>query len=152
MKRLRRIIAILAVIVIAICGLLLLNFTAPNPTGRRYSSETPLLSGQSLAVGNDAERILSNDLHLPNNNDPDQRQCFCPAQPPQPPNGCKVCIAKVPFSDPSFSSRRPDFVGPTFIAESKNVQTLLVKQSGLLPQINDYAQGAKTSGRQLWVF
>lgn len=46
---------------------LLLNFTAPNPTGRRYSSDVPVLSGSPNEIGASAERILSHDLGVEKN-------------------------------------------------------------------------------------
>ncbi len=79
MKKIRRIVFLLALISLVASVVLLMNITAPNPTGRRYSSEVPLVGRQANAqqIGADGERILSNDLHLPNNNEADQRQCIC---------------------------------------------------------------------------
>src|SRR5258708_34300875 len=105
MKRLRRTIAVLAFASFAICVLLLLNVTAPNPTGRRYSSEMPLVTGQGTSndIGTDGERIMAKDLRLPSNNDPDQLQCICPNPSSKAPSGCRVCIASLNFTSSSAS-------------------------------------------------
>jgi len=128
----------------------LLNVFAPNPTGRRYSSRTPLTTGQanSRQIGLDAEQVLADDLHLPRNDAPDQLQCICNDPANHSPNNCRLCIASVSMSGPY---RRPDFVGTNFIAEAKNTQNLLY-DSRDLPQIKDYAVAAKAMGRPLWVF
>jgi hypothetical protein len=56
-------------IALTACVVLLLNFTAPNPTGRRYSSESPLMTGQGSAqqIGLSAERVLARDLGIARN-------------------------------------------------------------------------------------
>ncbi len=66
-KTVRRLLFPLALAGIILCGVLLLNFTASNPTHRRYSSQTPLTTGQGTGakIGQDAERILSKDLGIP---------------------------------------------------------------------------------------
>jgi hypothetical protein len=56
-----------SIAVMIVGAVLLLNFTAPNPTGRRYSSDTPVLSGSSNEIGASAEIILSHDLGVPKN-------------------------------------------------------------------------------------
>lgn len=146
MKIIRRLILLVAIIAFALCIVLLLNFTAPNPTHRRYSSETPLTTGQANGkqIGDDGERILSNDLNLPNNNDPAQLQCLCGNGS----NPCKSCLTKLP----SLSTYRvPDFVGPNFLAEAKNKQDLLYTGREV-DQIHDYVLAALLMNRPLWVY
>ncbi|MBZ0281543.1 MAG: hypothetical protein K8L97_12460 [Anaerolineae bacterium] len=150
MKFLRRSIMVFALLVGVICVVLLINFTAPNPTGRRYSSETPLTTGdaQGWEIGRDGERVLSKDLHLLTNNDPAQTQCICSTGSNRRPNQCKVCIAEL-ASLANF--RVPDFVAPDFMAESKNEQGLLY-YGREISQISDYALAAHLTGRHLWIY
>jgi hypothetical protein len=150
MKRLRFILIILFQLIAVISILLLLNVTAPNPTHRRYSSETPLTTGQAASqeIGASAERILSKDLGLPNNNDADQLQCICRRDSDSKRSYCRACLAIVQ----SVSSYRiPDFVGPNFIAESKNTQGLLYAGREV-DQIRDYVAAARMLRRPLWVY
>lgn len=150
MKRIRRLVFGISLFGAVICVILLLNITAPNPTGRRYSSEIPLTTGggSGEAIGRDAERILAHDLRLPNNNDPDQRQCLCQSAVLSTSRDCNVCLAA-----PGLHStyRIPDFIAPGFIAESKNTQNLLYGGREF-DQISDYALAAKSLNRPLWVF
>ncbi|MBX3064915.1 MAG: hypothetical protein KF726_18175 [Anaerolineae bacterium] len=149
MKKLRRLALAISLICALISIVLLLNFTAPNPTGRRYSSEIPLTTGQGRAqeIGSDGERVLAQDLRLPNNNDADQLKCICNSGQPDP-NQCSVCLANVTMQSPF---RRPDFIGTNFIAEVKNAQNLLY-DSRDLEQIRDYALAAKAMGQPLWLY
>ncbi len=125
---------------------LLLNITASNPTHRRYSSQVVPTSG-GPAIGKPAETILSDDLGVPNNNDSDQRQCFCNKKNSLDlPSGCNICLAHLSLSNPNYDI--PDFVTSFWIAESKNV----ANDSGLWSQISDYVQGALSIKRPLWVF
>jgi hypothetical protein len=151
MRRIRRILALLAFVSLVIFLALLLNFTAPNPTGRRYSSQMPLTTGQGRNedIGGDAERILAVDLRLPNNNDSDQRQCICGASAAAPPRECRSCVVSLP-SVQTF--RRPDFVAPGFIAESKNRLSLPIGDRELGEQLEDYASAARALGRPLWLY
>jgi hypothetical protein len=150
MKYIRRIAFALALTACAISIVLLLNITAPNPTGRRYSSRPPLSTGQGSVnqIGLDGERVLANDLRLPRNDAPDQRQCICSSQQKTDPNTCRVCIVSVEMTSPY---RRPDFIAPTFIAEAKNARDLFY-DSRDLPEIIDYALAARALKRPLWVF
>ncbi|MCS6835699.1 MAG: hypothetical protein NZ750_06760 [Anaerolineae bacterium] len=138
----------------AIAIILLLNFTAPNPTGRRYSSESPLTSGQgnSREIGLNGERILARDLGVPRNDLPDQRQCFCQDRYRSVPlpSECRVCMVYAVLE--SSSHRRPDFVAPSFIAEVKNTQSLLYEQSDTLSQIGDYVISARAANRPLYLY
>jgi hypothetical protein len=150
MKRPRRILLIVFQLIAAASILLLLNVTAPNPTHRRYSSETPLTTGQAgpQEIGASAERILSKDLGLPNNNDADQLQCICRRDSDSKRSYCRACLAVVQ----SVSSYRiPDFVGRDFIAESKNTQGLPYTGREV-DQIRDYMNAARTMRRPLWVY
>lgn len=153
MKKLRRSLILLALVCFAVSLVLLLNFTAPNPTGRRYSSESPITTGQGSAqqIGVSAERILARDLGIPRNEDPDQRQCFCNSGQPAPPlSECRVCMAYAQLSTSTY--RRPDFVAPGFIAESKNRQNLLYTYEDQVEQLGDYVLGARALGRPLWLY
>jgi hypothetical protein len=149
----RRLAMLGALVSAFICIVLLLNFTAPNPTGRRYSSEIPVTTGEgtSQEIGISGERVLAKDLQLPRNENPDQLQCMCNStnntyRPPL--NECRVCFA---FAQLTSEYRRPDFVAPTFIAESKNAQNLFYERRDFT-QIGDYAIGARALARPLWVF
>ncbi|MBE2271065.1 MAG: hypothetical protein IAE80_22705 [Anaerolinea sp.] len=142
----------LALFAALVCVLLLLNFTAPNPTGRRYSSQPPLTTGQGSGqqIGDDAERILAADLHLPNNNAPDQRICFCSSTRGTPPTSeCNSCMVTLRLEG---NFRRPDFIGQGYIAESKNAQNLLFTQADRVEQIADYVLAARELHQPLWVY
>jgi hypothetical protein len=152
-KTLRHAVLLLGPLVFILCVVLLLNFTHPNPTGRRYSSEAPLTTrqGTSGEIGEAGERLLAKELGLPRNESPDQRQCFCgDASRRTTPSlsECRVCISYIQMASPF---RRPDFVSPNFIAESKNTQSLLYTGREL-DQIGDYALNAKALGIPLWVY
>jgi hypothetical protein len=150
MKLLRRLLFVVSLMVVVLCIVLLLNFTAPNPTGRRYSSEAPLTSGNAQAIGLSGEEILARDLRLTRNDAADQRQCIC--NNPNVSTGgndCRVCIA----SDASISTyRRPDFISSSFIAESKNRQNLLYTYTDQVDQITDYVTAAQLLRRPLWLY
>ena len=150
---LSRFILILAAFVFVFCIILLLNVTAPNPTGRRYSSEVPLTTGQASGgdIGADAERVLAKDLGLPNNNDYGQRQCLCNSTQfaTSLPGQCNVCWA----SSPRIGNFRiPDFVGPDFVGESKNVLVLSEKNDNVHRQLQDMAMVAEDAGLAFWLF
>jgi hypothetical protein len=149
-KIIRRVAFVLALLGIIVCIVLLLNFTASNPTHRRYSSKTPLTTGQASGydIGSDAERILSKDLGLPRNEQPDERQCICGVATAVPRTACNTCVVHLTTVD---SYRRPDFVSSKFIAEAKNRQNLLVGDRDFA-QIRDYADAAKALDMPLWVF
>jgi hypothetical protein len=150
MKRIRRILLTLFQLIAVASILLLLNVTAPNPTHRRYSSEMPITTGQAgpQEIGASAERILSNDLRLPNNNDADQLQCICSSTSDVRRSYCRACLAVVQ----SVSNYRiPDFVGPDFIAESKNTQGLLYAGREV-DQIRDFVTASLMMRRPLWLY
>jgi hypothetical protein len=150
MRTLRRLLIIIALTIGVGCVVLLMNITAPNPTGRRYSSETPLTTGEGNAgeIGGDGERILGADLRLPNNNAPDQRQCVC-GQASAAPGGCNICVSHSPQI---ANFRIPDFVGSSFIAEAKNVQRLLTTQDRNYQQISEIAAAARAAGMPFWLY
>ena len=148
MKRLRRILLLFALLFFVISIILLLNITAPNPTHRRYSSEMPLTKGSANEIGSDGERILSNDLHLPNNNSTNQKQCICGSSSAK--GRCNVCIAQVPMI---ASYRMPDFVSDTFIADSKNEQGLLyMANKHDTDQIQDFVIASLLTNRRLYIY
>jgi hypothetical protein len=146
----QRIVVPLALVIGILSVVLVLNITAPNPTARRYSSEMPLTMGRASAsqIGLDGERILANDLHLPRNDAPDQLQCICSSLTLTDPKNCRACIVAAPIAG---VYRRPDFIGPDFIAESKNARNLLY-ESRDLGEISDYSVAARALQRPLWVF
>lgn len=150
MKRVRRVVLVVAIIGIVVCIVLLLNFTASNPTHRRYSSRAPLTTGQgaSGAIGLSAEQILSKDLGLPRNEDQDQRKCICGASGLNSAGQCNSCITSLPTVD---TFRLPDFVSSKFIADAKN-QARLHVQSRDFQQLRDFADAAKALDISLWVF
>jgi len=138
-------------ITLTVCFILLLNFTAPNPTGRRYSSLMPLTTGQASGqqIGLDAELVLANDLGLPRNDEPDQRQCVCGnVCSGSCASDCLSCIASV---ETVSNYRRPDFIGADFIAESKNSRNLLY-ESRDFDQISAFAEAAQILDRRLWIY
>jgi hypothetical protein len=146
MRKLRWGMFFISLVTAFICVVLLLNITAPNPTKRRYASSNALVTGSSQAIGSDAERILSYDLGLPNNNASEQRQCICHGGANTAvPNQCNVCLINTSLR--SSSHRLPDFVSEHFIADSKNVAKLTDAD-----QIADFALAAHMLGRPLWIF
>src|SRR5664279_1769749 len=150
MRLFRRLAFLAALIVALICIVLLLNFTAPNPTGRRYSSAPVQTSGSTQTIGASGELILSQDLHTPDNDAADQLQCICNSPNANPgPNQCRTCIV---YYSSIATYRRPDFVSARFIAESKNRQNLLYSYSDQVDQITDYVTMAKLLGRPLWLY
>ncbi len=150
-KLFRRVTMVVALVVVVGCIILLLNFTAQNPTGRRYSSGVLALNGGSQAKGNDGERLLARDLKLPRNEDPDQLQCICNNNPNRMPplNQCRICIA---YSQSITQYRRPDFVTTSFIAEVKNREGMIYSQRDQLEQLSDYAIAARALGVPLWMY
>lgn len=150
-RTIRRLVMVMAVVIFIGSIVLLLNFTAPNPTGRRYSSESVVRTGEGTSgeIGLSGERILAKDLGIPRNEAPDQRQCLCDAINYRPGVAdCRVCIAQVQLT---AAFRRPDFVAPDYIAESKNSQGLLYSGRDI-NEIGDYVFGARASNRPLWIF
>jgi hypothetical protein len=148
MKRIRRLLLFFSLLGIVGCVVLLLNFTAPNPTGRRYSSEAVTLSENRQQKGITGERILSNDLQLPNNNQ-NGKQCLCGTNVSPPISKCQICIVR---SDKIANYRIPDFITNTFIADSKNTEKLIVTHKHDYEQIMDMAVAANQKRIPLWIF
>lgn len=148
MRRLRQFLLLVASLVLLVCIVLLLNFTAPNPTGRRYSSETVDITGSSYDIGLSGERVLSKDLRLPRNEEIGQQQCICNLLNTQDsrPNQCRSCFASITTT---ASYRLPDFVSDRFIADSKNEKRLTPSDP---TQITDYALVALELKRPLWLY
>jgi hypothetical protein len=147
LKAIVRYILLVALFGFCLSNFALRNLNAPNPTGRRYSSETPLTTaqGSSNAIGRSGEDLLAKDLGLPNNNAGGQNQCICGNSTS---SRCKTCL----ISLPSLSTyRMPDFVGQGFLAESKNEQGLYYSGREV-NQLNDYVLAAILMRVKLWVF
>lgn len=153
-------IMVLAFVGILVSIVLLLNFTAPNPTGRRYSSEVVskpvVLSIQAKQiVGRKAEEVLAKDLKIANNNS-NNIQCICALQfadTSTRPQGCTSCIHYMEVMSESGLFRKPDFVTAKYFIESKNVNEILY--DGLwrdTEQLKDYIVAAKATHRQFWLF
>jgi hypothetical protein len=135
-----------------VCVVLLLNFTASNPTGRRYSSGTVDLSLSPPEKGVEGEYLLTQDLGLALTNErTDQAICLCgTVYENSVPTECSRC--EVVTSEIS-NFRIPDIVTDTYIAESKNTYNLLVQgnRHNIL-QITDFAAAARALGRPLWIY
>lgn len=134
----------LTAIGIVVCVVLLLNFTAENPTGRRYSSSNPLMAGDTNAIGYSGEKVLAKDLDLPRNEI--ARQCICSDNYTPPSSECASCFVRL---SSVTTYRIPDFVCSDFLAESKNRG---VWNKSDLEQITDYAEAARSLGIPLWIF
>lgn len=151
LKHIRRII-MSGALMSALIGLALLaNFTAPNPTGRRYSSEMPSRELSDMQRGFDAERILSKDLGIENNNSSDAGQCICnqtryaPDKSPRQYN-CNVCVVYSPLVE---SYNIPDFITDRYIVESKDALKMDARSQEQLP---NFALMAIQLKRPLWLF
>lgn len=132
--------------------ILLLNITAPNPTGRRYSSRIPHIGMPYTIndVGQDGEVVLSQDLSQARNQATNQRQCICnPKFTQSPPGQCRSCLI---ISEQVTDYRIPDFISERYIAESKNVAQLSANGTRELEQIRDYAEVAEERHIPLWVY
>lgn len=151
MQFIRRSLMLLSLMIFIVSMVLLLNFTAPNPTGRRYSSESPVTTGQGSAnaIGLSGERVLAQDLNLPRNDRKDQLQCICNSPTYRlSVSECRVCLA---YTQSIANYRRPDFVSSNFIAESKNAQNLIYTGREV-DQITDYVFAARAMNIPLWVY
>jgi hypothetical protein len=149
LKRFLQLINLLCLIAGAVSLTLLLNLTAPNPTGRRYSSQMPLTTrqGSPQDIGRSGEDVLGNDLRLPNNNT-GETQCICGNSRQTRGGVCKACLTILPNLS---TYRMPDFVGTGFLAESKNEQGLFYSGREV-DQINDYVLAALLMKVHLWVY
>ena len=151
MKLIRRALLLTAILCFVACMVLLLNITAANPTRRRYSSRIPLTGAPATSqqIGEDGERVLAADLHLPRNETAGQRQIFCKSQRDIPADNNR-CVAYYAALGASF--RRPDFLTDTLILESKNRAVMDEDDRDLLSQIGDYSLVAILLHRPLWIF
>lgn len=149
LKWLRRLAMLLVLIGIIVCIVLLLNMTASNPTGRRYSSAAPATTGLSQDIGQEGERILSKDLGRTRNEDPGQRQCLCGPAAPADSTTCNACVLTLTTI---ATYRIPDFISSDYIAEAKNRKSLPLSDRELWSQLSDYAEAAKALDVPLWVF
>lgn len=145
--RIRASVFVVALLVATICVILLLNVTAPNPTGRRYSSADPQHVAAVLGVHDwrAAELILEADLGVPFNDDAATRTCLCQTDTTIPPGRCNACA--LPSVAISQSYTLPDFLTERMVADSKYVQTF-----SLDTQINDFLLYAQVSGREIWIY
>ena len=152
MRRLRQLVFLLAFVVSFICIVLLLDFTAPNPTHRRTGSAPVPTAADGLSaneIGLAAEQILARDLGVQRNEEAGQRQCFCHDSSYANTGECNVCLLTL---ETITTSRRPDFIAPNFIAESKNRANLLYDQTDQVDQISDYVDAARALGVPLWLY
>jgi len=159
MTLVRRLVLLASLAAAVFCFVSLMNVTASNPTGRRYSSEVVLRTGQgsSQQLGNDGERVLATDLGVPFNDVDGQRQCVCSltyANAVPAGSRCNVCIG---YSDLVSNYRVPDFVTPNFMADSKNAQSLSAHGGNSLPtrdfeQITEIAAVARELNIPLWIY
>jgi len=151
MKLMRRALLLTAILCFVVCIVLLLNFTAANPTRRRYSSRVPLLGAPATSqqIGADGDRVLAADLHIARNETAGQRQTFCKS-PTDIPADNNRCVAYYAALGASF--RRPDFLTDTLILESKNRSVMDEDDRDLLSQIGDYSLVAILLHRPLWIF
>lgn len=150
-KRVWRILFLLSAVVAVVCVILLLNFTASNPTGRRYSSAEPSATGDDIGVsgraGIEAEDILSKDLGIARNSVPYQQLCVCPLSKDVP-SLCGNCLIHTQLPDGKHYMT-PDFIGNDFIVEAKHTKSLT---SSNLTQLTVYATAAHEKKRKLWLF
>lgn len=151
MVKIRRFVLIVAILAAAVATTLLLNFTAPNPTGRRYSTETVDLSQNSNGKGAQGEQILSNDLGTPLTNDhTNNAVCVCNVDfAPRTPSQCSSCIT---YSEQVANYRIPDVTTDRYFAESKNTWHLSVTSNHDYPQLIEIAQVAREIGYPLWIY
>lgn len=141
-----RITGVLMVGVIITGIVLLLNFTAPNPTGRRYSSEVVDLNLDNGTKGLEGERILALDLRAPLNTI--EKHCIC-GEASTVASQCNLCRVNVPTVS---TYRMPDFFTETYIADAKNRYTWLSSHSQDVAQMTDYAHAAIALDIPLWVY
>jgi hypothetical protein len=123
-----RLLLIPAIMMLVICGVLLMNVTAPDPTGRRYSSADPVQVADDLNLpqpGRAAEEVLSWDLGIPRNDSNDgERACICneAGEAITPPGRCNLCVVH----HPDVSMAIPDFITDSYIADSKDYRSAIL--------------------------
>jgi hypothetical protein len=141
-KKVRRVVMVAALIGVIACIVLLLNFTAFNPTHRRYSSDSPRTTGD---IGTSAEFILSKDLDLPRNDQTGQLVCVCGRGVST--GRCNSCAVKLPTIS-TFAV--PDFISKKAIVEVKNTKKLYYPAE--FEQLETYAEAAKELKIPLWLY
>jgi hypothetical protein len=149
-KFLRRCLLLISFGALIFSSVLLLNFTAPNPTGRRYSSEIPPENIRGRDGGN-AEIILSIDLGVHQNTITPPRQCICNSSFSNslPRSNCDVCT----LNSEVERYHIPDFVTDAFIIEAKNYSPNsgdVYSQNG--NQLDAYLIMAHQLNRPFWLF
>lgn len=154
-SQLRRLLLIPAVSVLLICTLLLLNVTASNPTGRRYSSASPDEIAAELNLSNAgeaAEIALARDLGVPRNDSTDgERVCICNIEHESedtPPNRCNSCA--VYHVDASITI--PDFITDDFIADAKDYRSINSRLLSTDAQLRNFLLASERLNRPLYIF
>jgi hypothetical protein len=144
-SNLRRALMTCCVALILVGIVLLLNFTAFNPTGRRYSSSMP--STTITSNWRDAEIILERDLSIPFNDTAETRECICNSNQASGtvPGRCNVCL--IPPLPISQNYSLPDFITRDLIADSKYVTTFSIDE-----QIQDFILAAQETNREVWIY
>jgi len=146
--KLRRITLLVMGLLAVLSTTLLLNFTAPNPTGRRYSSANPVDLAKTIDTSDwrAAEMILERDLGAPFNDTAQTRTCLCNQQNHKtPPNRCNTCA--LPPVELSQSFALPDFITDEYLADSKYVQRFSSDS-----QIEDFLAYAELANYEVWIF
>lgn len=148
MVRIRRriLITLLVLLTIVTAFSFLLSETAPNPTGRWFSSGFVDTTQTNYVFGGQAEVILASDLHLPQNDSSEgERRCFCSRNHETPPGRCNVCET----NSASISNWSiPDFVTNRIIIDSKAVAQFSSNDE----QIRNFIAVAEQTDRELWIF
>jgi hypothetical protein len=149
----RRALLTCCIVVILVGIVLLLNLTAPNPTGRRYSGDTVDLDASSTDKGLQGENILATDLNLWVTNERSTNPvCICNSRfegTVPPGSTCGVCVA---YSESVSNFRIPDFVTNGYFAESKNARDLIVSHARDYEQIQEMAAVAEEINQPLWIY
>jgi hypothetical protein len=147
MQQIRRRILIVTVIIIILASTvsLILDTTAPNPTGRWFSSDIVDTSLDGQVFGKQAEILLGHDLNLPQNDSLEgERRCFCNVNHQAPPGRCNVCEAK---SANISTWSIPDFISDGIIVDSKAVAYFAVDE-----QIRNFIEVTEIADRELWIY
>lgn len=128
-----------------LCIVLLMNFTAPNPTGRRYSSEVPQYIND-VCQGVDAERILSTDLQMVQNDSTNvETLCICSPNSTGASTRCNTCI--LTSSEVGNQAHIPDFINDQVLIDSKCAENLQNNS-----QYRSFLDAAQQTNRELWYF
>jgi len=141
----RSILYSLYLIMLASICLIIVNFAAPNPTGRWFSSDYVDTTQSGNVFGHEAEAVLAQDLGIVQNDSSDGgRVCFCNQDAATPPGRCNVCeVNSANISTWSI----PDFVNNRLIIDSKAVSRFTIDE-----QISNFIAVAEQSNRPLWIF